>query len=220
MAPFVFGAPLRWQRQSSKCFRPISDGPSPTFKRHIDLDLKPLLTTVFRDIVNIDKEVQDEQGRWYRLQIRPYRTLDNRIDGATLVLLDIDGMKKLNQELIDTAEFTQSIVETMPEPVLVLTSDLRVRLANQAFYDCFRVKPATTVNQFIYSLGTGQWNKSELRNLLEEILPQRKDFAGHEVQYALSGYRHQNLLTERTLHEPGFGHSAIDPVGSVRYHTL
>jgi two-component system CheB/CheR fusion protein len=158
--------------------RPISD-----IRAAFDLDLKPLLTSVIRDIVNIDREVQDEQGHWFRLQIRPYRTLDNRIDGATLVLLDIDVIKKLNQELIDTAEFTKSIIETMPEPVLILTFDLRVRLANEAFYDCFRVKPPSTLNQFVYSLGTGQWNKPELRILLEEVLPQRKDFAGHEVEY-------------------------------------
>jgi two-component system CheB/CheR fusion protein len=158
--------------------RPISD-----IRAAFDLDLKPLLTSVIRDIVNVDREVQDEQGHWFRLQIRPYRTLDNRIDGATLVLLDIDVIKKLNQELIDTAEFTKSIIETMPEPVLILTFDLRVRLANQAFYDCFRVNPSSTLNQFVYSLGTGQWNKPELRMLLEEVLPQRKDFAGHEVEY-------------------------------------
>ena len=158
--------------------RPISD-----IRAAFDLDLKPLLTAVLRDIVSIDKEVQDGQGHWYRLQIRPYKTLDNRIDGATLVLLDIDAMKKLNQELIDTAEFTQSIVETMPEPVLVLTSDFRVRLANEAFYDCFRVRPPATLNQFVYSLGSGQWDRPELRVVLEEVLPKHTNFAGHEVEY-------------------------------------
>jgi chemotaxis methyl-accepting protein methylase/signal transduction histidine kinase/chemotaxis response regulator CheB len=40
-----------------------------------------------------ESEVQDRSGRWYRLQIRPYKTTDNKIDGATLSLVDIDTLK-------------------------------------------------------------------------------------------------------------------------------
>ena len=32
-------------------------------------------------------------GCWYRMQIRPYKTIDNMIDGATLSLVDIDALK-------------------------------------------------------------------------------------------------------------------------------
>ena len=32
-------------------------------------------------------------GRWYRMQIRPYKTTENRIDGAILSLVDIDALK-------------------------------------------------------------------------------------------------------------------------------
>jgi two-component system CheB/CheR fusion protein len=41
-------------------------------------------------------EVQDRSGRWYMLRVRPYRTTDNKIDGAVLVLVDIDQLKKRN----------------------------------------------------------------------------------------------------------------------------
>ena len=40
-----------------------------------------------------ESEVQDRDGRWYRLQIRPYKTTDNKIDGAILSLVDIDALK-------------------------------------------------------------------------------------------------------------------------------
>ena len=40
-------------------------------KPDLDVDLKPLLTTVLRDVVNLEREVRDQKGRWYRLQIRP-----------------------------------------------------------------------------------------------------------------------------------------------------
>ncbi len=105
--------------------RPITD-----IRPDLNVDLKPLLTTVLRDVVNLEREVQDQKGHWYRLQRKPYKTLDNRIDGEVLVLMDIDAIKKRNQELILAAEFTKSIIDTMPEPVLVLSADLRILMAN------------------------------------------------------------------------------------------
>jgi two-component system CheB/CheR fusion protein len=40
-----------------------------------------------------ESEVQDRQGHWHRMQIRPYKTADNKIDGAILSLVDIDALK-------------------------------------------------------------------------------------------------------------------------------
>ncbi len=42
-----------------------------------------------------ESEVQDRSGRWHRMQIRPYKTVDDKIDGATLSLVDIDTLKQL-----------------------------------------------------------------------------------------------------------------------------
>ena len=36
-----------------------------------------------------EMEVQDRNGKWYSMRIRPYKTTDNKIDGAVLVLVDI-----------------------------------------------------------------------------------------------------------------------------------
>jgi two-component system, chemotaxis family, CheB/CheR fusion protein len=162
--------------------RPITD-----IRPDINIDLKPLLITVLRDVVNLEREVQDQQGHWYRLQVKPYKTLDDRIDGAVLILMDIDVIKKRNQELVLAGEFTKSIIETMPEPVLVLSADLHILMANYAFYEAFEVKPETTLNQFVYSLGDGQWNKPDLRTLLEEVLPHDRNFLNHEVIYDFPG---------------------------------
>jgi len=162
--------------------RPISD-----IRPDLNVDLKPLLTTVLRDVVNLEREVQSQQGHWYRLQIRPYKTLENQIDGAVLVLMDIDVIKKRNQELVLAGEFTKSIIDTMPEPVLVLSADLRILMANQAFYRAFEVEPQATLNQLVYNLGDGQWNKPDLRVLLEEVLPHDRDFLNHEVIYDFPG---------------------------------
>jgi two-component system CheB/CheR fusion protein len=40
-----------------------------------------------------ESEVQDNEGHWHRLQIRPYQGADGRVDGAILSLVDIDALK-------------------------------------------------------------------------------------------------------------------------------
>ena len=41
-----------------------------------------------------ERDLQDERGRWYEMQARPYKTADNRIDGAVVTLFDIDEMTR------------------------------------------------------------------------------------------------------------------------------
>ena len=41
-----------------------------------------------------ERDVQDREGRWYSMRIRPYRTTDNKIDGAVILLVDIDRIRR------------------------------------------------------------------------------------------------------------------------------
>ncbi len=57
-------------------------------------DLTRLIAGVIDTLTPYEGEVQDRQGHWHLLRIRPYVTLDNKIDGASIVLLDIDSVKR------------------------------------------------------------------------------------------------------------------------------
>ena len=41
-----------------------------------------------------ERKVRDMEGRDYSLRVRPYRTTDNKIDGAVLTLVDLEGKKE------------------------------------------------------------------------------------------------------------------------------
>jgi two-component system CheB/CheR fusion protein len=70
--------------------RPMSD-----IKANLDVaDLPRLVTGVIDTLAPYEGEVRDNDGRWYLLRIRPYITLDNKIDGASVVLLDIDAIRR------------------------------------------------------------------------------------------------------------------------------
>jgi two-component system, chemotaxis family, CheB/CheR fusion protein len=70
--------------------RPISD-----LKSALEMtDLAERITSVIDSLTPWDSEVKDLAGRWYSLRIRPYVTLENKIDGASIVLIDIDSVRR------------------------------------------------------------------------------------------------------------------------------
>ena len=88
----------------------------------------------------------------------------------------------------------EDIVETVREPLIVLDSDLRVRLANRSFYKSFRVTPEETIGNLIYDLGNRQWDIPVLRTLLEDILPKNNKFDDYEVEHIFSKIGHKIML--------------------------
>ncbi len=131
-------------------------------------NLEELVVEVINTLKSIVLEVQTNGGYWYNLYIRPYRTIDNRIDGAVVVLIDIDALKRSAANLESARNYAEAIVETVQVPLLVLNSDLRVKKANRAFYRTFEVSSRDTINSSIFDLGNGEWNFSSLRVLLAD----------------------------------------------------
>lgn len=88
-----------------------------------------------------------------------------------------------NDLLNESYEYSNAIVSTMHEPMLVLGNDLRVKSANQAFYDKFGVSEEQTEGVLLYDLGNEQWNIPALRELLEDIIPKNSEFYNYEVKH-------------------------------------
>ena len=99
-----------------------------------------------------------------------------------------------NIELAQSREFAQSIVETVAQPLLVLDPKLRVKSANQAFYQCFQITPEHIDGQLLYGLDAGQWDIPELRKLLNQVLPIEKAFENFEVALEFGDAGHKILL--------------------------
>lgn len=88
-----------------------------------------------------------------------------------------------NDLLNESYEYSNAIVSTMHEPMLVLAKDLRVKSANKAFYEKFGVTEEQTEGVLLYDLGNKQWNIPALRNLLEDIIPKNSQFYNYEVKH-------------------------------------
>jgi signal transduction histidine kinase/CheY-like chemotaxis protein len=96
--------------------------------------------------------------------------------------------------------YAQDIVNTVREPLLMLDTALRVRSANRAFYQTFRVSADETEGRLIYELGNGQWDIPDLRTLLEDIVPQSSVFNDFELEHDFPSLgRRVMLLNARKL---------------------
>lgn len=169
-------------------------------------DLEALVAGVIESVRAEEREVRDRDGRWFSLRVRPYLTLDKKVDGAVLALVDIDSLKRGEQEAALGRDYADNIIETVRGPLLVLDAALRVERASRSFYDTFRAAPGETVGRLVYELGNHQWDIPELRTLLDDVLMRGHvidDFAvTHEFE-ALG--RRTMLLNARRVRNPERG---------------
>jgi two-component system CheB/CheR fusion protein len=165
-------------------------------------DLESLAHEAIRRVAPQERQVRTKEGGWQVLHVRPYKTWDNRIEGAVISLQDVDNLKR---SLDQTREYADTIVESAREPIVVLNASLQVTAANPAFYRAFDVSREETEMRLIYQLGNGQWNIPRLRELLEEIVPRNSrvdDFAmRHDFPHL--GQRDMLLNARRVEMQPG-----------------
>jgi two-component system CheB/CheR fusion protein len=170
--------------------RPLGD--LVTRIKHHDLlkDAKEVLET----LAPKEFEVETLEGRWYLTRIRPYRTMENLIEGLVITFVDIHDRKLSEMELERSRCFSENIFDAVREPIVVLDKDLRLVSANRSFYATFRVTPEETEGKKIYDLGNKQWDIPELRRLLEEIIPKNSVFEGFEVDHDFPDVGRKNML--------------------------
>jgi PAS domain S-box-containing protein len=88
----------------------------------------------------------------------------------------------------------EGIMDSLRQPLLVLSADLRVQEANESFYRTFEVTPQETIGRLLYDLGDRQWNIPALRKLLEEVFSSNTEFEDFEVYRDFPGIGQRALL--------------------------
>ncbi len=137
---------------------------------------------------------------WASGLLFPLFDSEKNLRGFTKIVRDLTEQKRAQQLIAEARAYAESIVETIREPLLVLDTDLRVVLANRAFYTTFHTTPQETEQQVVYTLGKGQWNIPALRHLLEAILSSATVFEDFRVEDEFPAIgKKVMLLNARTL---------------------
>jgi len=108
---------------------------------------------VLKTLIPNEIEVREKSGLWFLLRIMPYRTIENVIDGVVITFLDITGQKRVQNELNDALNYSEGILNTIRESLVVLDADLRIISANHSFYRTFQVSSQESVGSLIFDLG-------------------------------------------------------------------
>jgi two-component system CheB/CheR fusion protein len=122
-----------------------------------------------------ESEVRHPDGTWYRLQIRPYRTADQKIGGALIAFVDITALRLAR-------EYPAAIVDTVPTPLIVVDDRLRILSANAAFYRAFGATEREITDREL--LDVGEWRSAGLRARLEQVVATGTPFDDFELDYA------------------------------------
>jgi two-component system, chemotaxis family, CheB/CheR fusion protein len=146
--------------------RPISH-----IKPNIDCpDLEDLISQVIDTVTPLERDVQDVQGSSYSLRIRPYKNLENRIDGAVLALFD-SNLPDSQRATDGDRRSLAALADMSPDGVLLLEGGGRIIHGNRMFCETFGFTPAQLTEHSLFQLGDGEWDIPRLRALLDSHSP-------------------------------------------------
>ena len=109
----------------------------------------------------------------------------------------------INQAIYER-EFTKAILNTVADPLVVLSADQRILSGNRAFYTTFGVSRDETQGVPLYKLVNGAFELAPLRTQLTEMLAGSHAFQPVEVDHVLTGKGERTLMLDaRLLSLPG-----------------
>ena len=132
-------------------------------------DLTPIFHEVLESLAPREFEVQDRDGRWYLMRVRPYRTSENKIDGLVVALVDIDQLRRSQQELRAARDFATSVIEFIPLPLVVVDPEFKIRSTNQAFCSLAGLAPQELDDRELAGILLMLWGQDGVRSLLESL---------------------------------------------------
>ena len=139
------------------------DRPIGHIKPNIDCpDLEQLILEAIDTVAPVEREVRDKSGRWFSLRIRPYKNVDNKIDGAVLTLFDVDVTKRSEQRMRLAKDYTDALMRVIDQPLVVLDRDMRVQTASEYFARALGKTAGAIVGQHLSELD-GAWSFTELQ---------------------------------------------------------
>ena len=101
-------------------------------------------------------------------------------------------------------QLTQSIVDTIRDPLVVLEDDMTIVTASKAFLTIFGITEAETHGRRMSELGQHQWDVPALRHLMEKVLPENKPIESFEIEDNFPGLgRRVFNLNARKISQPG-----------------
>ena len=127
-------------------------------------------------------------------------------DGGSILLAieDVSEERAARSESKRNWQLTQSIVDTIRDPLVVLEDDMTIVTASKAFLTIFGITEVEVRGRRFSELGQHQWDVPALRHLMEKVLPENKPIESFEIEDNFPGLgRRVFNLNARKISQPG-----------------
>ncbi len=141
MPVVMVGGDLRVRRITGPAKRVLRLGPTDVGRAIGDLDftavvpdLEQIVGDVIEHVRSFERDVHHRDGRWYMMYVYPYRTLDHKIDGAVIVLVDVNQLRSAQEDLEQkSAQVIRQaqLIELSHDAIIVRDDQDRVRSWNR-----------------------------------------------------------------------------------------
>ncbi len=186
--------------------RDLSDIPSHVVDDGIHEDVRRVLDT----LQTIEREVRTRSGRFHLMRVRPYRTVDNRIDGIVLTFLDITARREAELRGRIADERLRLLIESAVDYAMFTTSeDGRIESWNAGAERLFRYTADEIIGRLIDVLFTPEDRKAKVPQ--RELDRARRTGRAADERYHLrkDGTRFYVSGTTTPLGEPGMGFAKV-----------
>jgi two-component system, chemotaxis family, CheB/CheR fusion protein len=90
----------------------------------------------------IEREVRGQKDEWYLVRLRPYRTVEDKVDGVVITIVDITPIKKAEESLRKMAAELEERVKQRTEEVN--EANQKLSQTRDQFYALFHANPIPT----------------------------------------------------------------------------
>ena len=155
-----------------------------------------------------EQEVQTKDETWYNMRIIPYRTTENRIDGAVITFVNIEEQKQaqekleqLNREKEQARLLIRRVFDMNPDPLAVLDNKGRLVIANTVFSRAMNIKQDDIEGTDIMDLENDVFTSTDLKQKLTSALKEDRDFTTKPVSISTDGAEKQFRISGQVIRQ-------------------
>jgi signal transduction histidine kinase len=144
------------------------------------------------------------EERYWRVINSPIFDLNNNVTHIIQLVDDVTRNKELISSntklekniklLAESYEFSEEIIATMMEPMLVLNEDLQIKSASNSFCRKYSIDKEELEGTSVYEIDNKKWDLPELRSLLSKMLSKSIDFHKVEIAYDISDSDRKTII--------------------------
>lgn len=153
-----------------------------------------LQETINEQLQSANEEIVSSNEEFQTLN-EELETSKEEIEASNEELLSTNQELQMRNDLLtESYNYSESIIATIHEPMVVLNDEFRVKSASKSFYKTFLTTREETEGVSLFELGNKQWQIPQLKEMLEDVLSREVDFDNFEVTHTFPGIGEKVML--------------------------